>query len=499
MKNKTKSRSSINLRLLLFASIALFIIFALVSVWFVQMKLVGFFFKMAKYNDMERVADVIESNLEDDSLDTITYQYAVDYGVCVRLMRVDGAVAYEQLSVDVVEDCILHHITDEYVSRLYYGAKNSVNREYSEQHTRAELYEHGLYYPQYSFSPDKIDSSDKNMQTECALYVRIASDKRGSTYAIMLDVEMTPMSAISAMLSRQFLLIAGALLFGALALAFILSKLISAPIERMNRSAKLLAGGNYDVDFSGYGFVETHELADTLNYAAGELSKTDRLQKELIANISHDLRTPLTMITGYSEVMRDIPGENTPENVQVIIDEANRLSELVSALLDLSKLQAGASSPEVDSFDLTATVKDAMGRYAKLTERNGYRIEFYSDCTACVLADKSKILQVLYNLLNNAINYIGEDNLVVVTQDVTEGYVRISVTDHGVGIEAEQLPYIWDRYYKVDKVHRRATAGTGIGLSIVKGVLEAHGARYGVDSTPGEGSSFWFELPLASP
>ena len=106
---------------------------------------------------------------------------------------------------------------------------------------------------------------------------------------------------------------------------------------------------------------------------------------------------------------------------------------------------------------------------------------------------------MLYNLLNNAINYIGEDNLVVVTQDVTEGYVRISVTDHGVGIEAEQLPYIWDRYYKVDKVHRRATAGTGIGLSIVKGVLEAHGARYGVDSTPGEGSSFWFELPLASP
>ncbi len=497
-KTKTKRRCSVNLRLLLFSSIALFVVFSLVSVWLVQMKLVGFFFRMAKYNDMERVADVIEINLEDESLDTIVYQYAVDYGVCVRLMRIDGTVAYEQLSVDVVEDCILHHITDEYVSRLYYGAKGSDDKEYYEQRTRAELYNEGLYYPQFSFSPDKIDSSDKNMQTESAMYVRLINDKKGNTYAVMLDVEMTPMSAISAMLSRQFLLIVFALLLGALALAIILSKLISAPIERMNRSAKQLAQGNYDVDFSGSGFVETQELADTLNYAAGELSKTDRLQKELIANISHDLRTPLTMITGYSEVMRDIPGENTPENVQVIIDEANRLSELVSALLDLSKLQAGASSPEVSCFDLTAAVKDAMGRYAKLTERHGYRIEFYSDCAAPVLADRSMILQVLYNLLNNAINYIGEDKLVVVTQTVTGGRVRISVADHGVGIEADQLPYIWERYYKVDKVHRRATAGTGIGLSIVKGVLEAHGAAYGVDSTPGEGSSFWFELPLAS-
>lgn len=498
MKNKKKSRrSSLNLRLLLFASIALFIVFALVSVWLVQMKLLGFFFRMAKYNDMERVADVIESNLEDESLDTIAYQYAVDYGVCVRLMRVDGSVAYEKLSVDVVEDCVLHHITDEYVSRLYYGAKGREDKEYTEQHTRADLYDQGLYYPQFSFSPDKIDRSDKNMQTESAIYVRLVSDEQGTTYAIMLDVEMTPMSAISTMLSSQFLLIVSALLFGALMLAIVLSKLISAPIERMNRSAKLLARGNYDVDFSGDGFVETHELADTLNYAASELSKTDRLQKELIANISHDLRTPLTMITGYSEVMRDIPGENTPENVQVIIDEANRLSELVSALLDLSKLQAGASSPEVSSFDLTETVKAAMGRYAKLTEHYGYRIEFYSDCSVQVLADRSMILQVLYNLLNNAINYIGEDKLVVVTQTVTEGRVRISVADHGVGIEADQLPYIWERYYKVDKVHRRATAGTGIGLSIVKGVLEAHGAGYGVDSTPGEGSSFWFELPLA--
>ena len=494
--NKTERRSSVNLRLLLFSAIAFFIIFALVAVWFVQVRLLGFFFKVAKRNDIERVADAVEHHLNDASMDTIAYQYAVDYGICMRLMQIKGAVAHEKVSVDVVEDCVLHHISDEYVSKLYYGAKNSDTGEYSEEKTHAELYEAGLYYPKYSFSPDKIDKNDEGMQTSNTIFVRIIKGANGEEYALLLDAEMTPMNAVSNMLSRQFLLIATSLLFGALILAFILSKLISSPIERMTLSAKKLAEGNYDVDFSGDGFRETHELAETLNYAAGELSKTDRLQKELIANISHDLRTPLTMITGYSEVMRDIPGENTPENVQVIIDESKRLSELVNSLLDLSRLQAGSGTLDVSCFDLTSTVKDAMSRYSKLTEHYGYRIEFYSDRNVTVEADRAMLLQVLYNLLNNAINYIGDDKLVIVTQDVRGDVVRISVVDHGIGIEADQLPYIWDRYYKVDKVHRRAIVGTGIGLSIVKGVLDAHGASYGVDSTPGQGSSFWFEMPI---
>ena len=105
------------------------------------------------------------------------------------------------------------------------------------------------------------------------------------------------------------------------------------------------------------------------------------------------------------------------------------------------------------------------------------------------------ILQVLYNLINNAVNYTGEDKLVNVTETVTDGVVRISITDTGEGISKEQLPLIWDRYYKVDKVHRRATVGTGLGLSIVKQILELHGAVYGVSSTMGKGSTFWFSLP----
>ena len=222
----------------------------------------------------------------------------------------------------------------------------------------------------------------------------------------------------------------------------------------------------------------------------------DRLQKELIANISHDLRTPLTMIKGYSEVMRDIPDENTPENIQVIIDETERLSALVSDLMDLSRMQSGACEAKMTEFDLTDAVRETLERYDTLVNHRGYSLNFVYDRSAYVLADRGMILQVLYNLMNNAINYTGEDRRITVTQTVKEEWVRISVTDTGEGIEPDQMPLIWDRYYKVDKVHKRATVGTGLGLSIVKGILELHGAAYGVNSTLGQGSTFWFELPI---
>ena len=128
--------------------------------------------------------------------------------------------------------------------------------------------------------------------------------------------------------------------------------------------------------------------------------------------------------------------------------------------------------------------------------QEGYRISFSADRDVSVYADRGMILQVVYNLINNAIHYTSEDKQVSVFQLVKGDTVRISVTDTGEGISEEEIPLIWDRYYKVDKVHKRAEIGTGLGLSIVKGVLELHGASYGVESTPGVGSTFWFELKI---
>ena len=200
------------------------------------------------------------------------------------------------------------------------------------------------------------------------------------------------------------------------------------------------------------------------------------------------------MIKGYSEVMRDLPGENTPENVQIIIDEAERLTNLVNDLLDLSKLEAGVLPLEKTRFNLTASIRQILHRYDKLAD---YRFPFQYEEEVWVDADELKISQVVYNLVNNAITYSGEDKTITLCQTVEQDKVRVSVTDTGEGIPQDKLKDIWERYYKVDKEHKRAQMGSGLGLSIVKNILDKHGGAYGVSSQLGKGSTFWFELPLS--
>lgn len=145
-------------------------------------------------------------------------------------------------------------------------------------------------------------------------------------------------------------------------------------------------------------------------------------------------------------------------------------------------------------YNLTQSIQSVFERYNKLKEQDGYTIEF--DREAQVEADEYKIFQVIYNLINNAINYTGKNKTVWVRQKVIGEKVRIEVTDSGEGIAPEALPYVWERYYKVDKTHKRAVMGTGLGLSIVKNILELHNADYGVESEVGQGSTFWFELEI---
>ena len=336
----------------------------------------------------------------------------------------------------------------------------------------------------------------EKMQT--LTYARVVGTSDGERLVIV-ESEITPVSSVVDTLRYQLIIMTVVLVILSVIVAIIVANMIARPISDANEKAKSLADRDYDVRFSGGRYREIKELNDTLTYAAGELKKVDDLQKELIANISHDLRTPLTMITGYSEVMRDLPGEVTPENIQIIIDEANRLNSLVSDLLDISRLQSGTADIKRAPFSLTQCITSIFSRYTKLIESDGLNIVFEHDGEAFVEGDELRMTQVMYNLINNAINYIGEDRTVLVRQTVSGGQVRIDVIDHGDGIPQEKLEYIWDRYYRVDKEHRRAVIGTGLGLSIVKNILIAHDADFGVASKLGEGSDFYFSLPVIDP
>lgn len=494
----------------LFGYLALFTFFILVVVWVMQIGLLNYFYSQSKVKELDAADTAITEAVlhEPSKLEAVVDTCAADYLLCVRVFRLEGKAAMQMVSAEMSGDCLIHHISDRYFNELYNKAAET--GVYSRRISPRALF---LARPETmagwegsqpppSNKEDFRDFLNTRIDGDVNLIkVRLVQDGRGDTYMILLNSELEPLNATVATLNTQFWMIALILLVSALILALLISRNISEPIKKMNRAAKRLAKGEYDADFRVGGYREVAELSESLTHASEQLAQTDTLQKELIANISHDLRTPLTMIIGYSEVMRDIPDENTPDNVQVIIDETERLSELVSDLLDLSKLQAGNRTPKLEVFNLTELVDSTMARYEKLTRRDGYRIEYETDAAVDVRADRTMLLQVIYNLINNAINYTGEDKLVRVTQARTgDGRrVRVSVMDSGVGIAPEQIPLIWDRYYKIDKVHRRAMIGTGLGLSIVKQILEAHHTTYGVESKLGEGSTFWFELPVESP
>ena len=341
----------------------------------------------------------------------------------------------------------------------------------------------------------KHEPSLERESSQILAYAKIINTSAGERM-IVVESEITPVNSVVETLRIQLIIMTVVILILSIVVAIFLGKYIAQPISDTNEQAKALAKQDYDITFSGGRYREITELNETLTYAAGELKKVDSLQKELIANISHDLRTPLTMITGYSEVMRDLPGEMTPENIQIIIDEATRLNSLVTDLLDISRLQSGTADVKKAPFSLTECIESIFARYTKLIENDGLNIVFEHDREVFIMGDELRMTQVLYNLINNAINYIGEDKTVIVRQTVEDEKVRVDVIDHGDGIPEEKLKYIWDRYYRVDKEHRRAVIGTGLGLSIVKNILIAHDAEFNVTSTLGEGSDFYFILPI---
>lgn len=482
----------------MFAILFAFVSVFAVSIWFFQIQMLNYFYQTAKFKELDNSASAIRSSINDETrIAETSEKCAEEFYSDIWVYVLDGKEFDHNNRIvysDGTKDGLGIFIEKKFDMLLEGAEKNGGKyiamvpmRDFKDRYFEFKIVEDNTdnpeAYPYVSSNVMKLN-----------VFHTTVTESDGARYLIVQRASISPIATMVSMLENQVIFIGIALIILALVMAAIMSKVITKPIENINRSARTLALGKYDTEFEGHGYREIDELTDTLNFAANELSKNDRLQKELISNVSHDLRTPLTMIKGYSEVMRDIPGENTPENVQVIIDETTRLTELVNDLLDLSKLQSGARVPELREFSLTDMLKETMQRYEKLTKQNGYIIDLIAEKNAYVIADDTMILQVLYNLINNAINYTGGDKRISVRQDIVGDVVRITVSDTGEGISEEDISRIWDRYYKVDKVHRRATVGTGLGLSIVKEALELHHATYGVTSIKDKGTSFWFEL-----
>jgi len=466
----------ISIKWRIFSYLVGFCVLLLLILWTFQTVLLGSFYKGIKTEEVRREANIMMTYIQEGNWDALSDTVAARKDLYVEVWLQDFGTWL--VSANYPEG-IQARLTQEEKILLF----ETVLAD--EDHFVRRIYAPGLHSGQ---------------KQESILYASLLPWEDSAQSLLMVSANISPVTATVKTLRVQLYYISGAMLLLSVLIALLLSKRISRPIERLNTTAGELGRGNYGVTFSGEGYREIAQLSDTLNIAARELGKTEALRQDLIANVSHDLRTPLTLITGYGEMIRDLPGEDTPENMQVIIDEAKRLTSLVNNLLDLSRIQSGSQELRLAPCALTAGIRELIGRYDRFCRQDGYTILFQQEAEVEVMADADRILQVIYNLLNNAVTYTGADKRVLISQTVEDGRVTVAVSDTGEGISPEDLPHIWDRYYRVDKVHKRAEEGSGLGLSIVKGVLEQHpGMTYGVESTPGQGSRFWFSLPVLQP
>ncbi|HAZ19458.1 MAG TPA: two-component sensor histidine kinase [Clostridiales bacterium] len=492
-------KHKLSIRWRLFIALEAFTLFVLILLWLLQVVFLDDIYKKIKINEIESSTESLpHTSLEDLKEKLVTYTYEKEICGMIYLPPL-LEVAYES---HTDSPCALELFSYPQLTEIYQYAKNSQGYYLLRYVTTNDMendQEKNDYTQNYDEYPYRfpINVNKIKLEMDCMISASIITISSGESYLVVLNSVLSPVSSTIDTLKREYLIISVVLFFVSAVLAFAISFYISGPIRSITRTAKQLAEGNYNVDFTSKDPAsEIDELAKTLNYAAKELNQTENLRRELISNVSHDLKTPLTLISGYSEVMRDLPGENSPENLQIIIDETKRLTSLVNDMLDISKLEAGIIVLEKSKLSITGLVSELLERYTKLKEQEGYTIHFDYTENVFVYADEIKMSQVVYNLVNNAVNYTGKDKAVFIRQKIVNGMVRIEVEDTGKGITQEEISAIWDRYYRTESAHQRAPVGTGLGLSIVKKILQLHDAHFGVNSTPGHGSVFWFMLPI---
>jgi len=291
----------------------------------------------------------------------------------------------------------------------------------------------------------------------------------------------------------------------AVVVSVVVSRQVVAPIQAMRRASARIAEGHYAERVVIPGNVaagdldELAQLALSFNRMAAQLARTEAMRRQLIGDVSHELRTPLTAIKGSLEGLMDGVLPATPETYQQIHREASRLQRLVEDLQELSRVEARAYELHPRRLSPRALLEQAASRLRYQFSEKGVSLEVRTpERLPDVWADEDRIQQVLTNLLGNALRYTPAGGAVTLEAQPARGEVRFQVRDTGVGISPEHLPHLFDRFYRVDKSRSRERGGSGIGLTIAKHLVEAHGGRIWAESAGrGQGSTFVFTLPQA--
>ena len=459
---------SINFKIWMYLLVFTAVILALM--WFLQIFFVNYYYESMKIDHTNSIANEISSEYEKNDLSSVK-------------KKADSLSANDDLYIQIVVD-----------GETVYPEKQNDAYKY-------EIEKAALKLAKTSGNGGFAKSEVTNEQTSRKSYTHAEYLNKKETAILYVVAPLYPVASTMSILRTQFIYIIFISLVMAFLLSIFLSSRISRPIRRLTRAAHRMARGDYGLVFpTSKGYTEIAELGETLNLMSTELERSQMMQRDLMANVSHDLRTPLTMIKSYAEMIRDLSGDDPVkrnDHLQVIIEEADRLNKLVNDMLALSAMQSGTMTLEMSAFDLKAAIDSVLAPYQVLIVNEGYDITFNCKDDIIVWGDEERIKQVVSNLLTNAVKYCGTDKKIFINVRRWGRTVHCEVIDHGVGIKPEELEHIWDRHYKTSSNHVRPTTGSGLGLSIVKEILQLHSSKFGVESKVGKGTTVWFELQVA--
>ncbi len=427
-------------------------------------------------NTLEKTVDSLndsEHSFEDETIDEIaTY---MSQGFCIEVADSDGVGVL--LLEGIGDACQLHGAKDDDP----FSDQRRLNTDISKEIR-------GIVLSDEAYNDDLVDDYGNTQLLRGKL--------TDENYTVIVSTNLARTDSIISIVSNQISMAT----FFAIILAFIMSSAIATnftkPIAVLSKATKEIAKGNYRVKLKIQEGKEDEivQLAKEFNTMVEEIESTQEMQKELIANISHDLRTPLTIIKGYAESIKDITGDNKDmrENqLATIIDETDRLSLMVGSVLEYAKLNQKTYKLNIVQYDIVEMITDIVDIYSYRAKTEGKDISYEGVESAFIFADAGLIERVLHNFISNALLHTKDGENIVTSVTVLDGgKIKISVRDFGQGIEKEDIKHIFDRYYRSRK--DTGKQGTGLGLTIVKSILENHGFEYGVTSEVGKGSEFYF-------
>ena len=465
-KNRIDTNSIKTTTLLSFVVFALFLV---VVLWGLANFFLNSYYERARSQEVMRTADTLESQFIQNrsGFDSFAIQTAGSNGIFIYIEGPEGVLLYD--GTRTVED---NGTFENDIAVIKQKLESSESGDATMTRREATGSESRLIYASY-----------------------IGTGLRRSILCIIAP--LYPDQVTVRILRDMLIYISLIVLIVSFMLAVALSVRLSAPIENLTRSATELSKGNYNVKFDGASFTETKELARALNKASYEMEKTDFYQREIIANVSHDLKTPLTMIRSYAEKIIDISGDNPEKrnaDLNIIIAETERLNRMVTDMLSVSNLQSNNVEMHMETFDLVEAAESVYESFRVLASSEGFQIYFHPCKPSYVVGDRSRLIQVMNNFVSNAVKYSGDNKYVEIRLNKTSRKVTFHCIDHGVGIPSDEIGHVWDKYYRTSANHERGIEGTGLGLAISKGILNLHSAKYGVESEEGKGSDFWFEM-----